>query len=196
MIVTADEVTRSLRGAAALLNRRAEGLKAFDFTETGFWHSFGAIVLTIPAYVVTLALERRRLGLAMPARSLLDDHDLAALVALAHVTAFLALPLAMIWIVRRLDLHGRYVPFVIVTNWIAVVGLMVLSVPGTLLLIGWATPGLAVLFTVGFAAIVIRLQWFATKVTLAVSNGLAAAIVTLGVGLDLAIGAALRMLAA
>ena len=102
----------------------------------------------------------------------------------------------MIWIVRRLDLHGRYVPFVIVTNWIAVVGLMVLSVPGTLLLIGWATPGLAVLFTVAFAAIVIRLQWFATKVTLAVSNGLAAAIVTLGVGLDLAIGAALRMLAA
>jgi type IV secretory pathway TrbD component len=43
---------------------------------------------------------------------------------------------------------------------------------------------------------VIRLQWFATKVTLAVSNGLAAAIVTLGVGLDLAIGAALWMLAA
>jgi hypothetical protein len=36
MIVTADEVTRSLRGAAALLNRRAEGLKAFDFTEAAF----------------------------------------------------------------------------------------------------------------------------------------------------------------
>ena len=142
MIVTADDVTRSLRGTAALLNRRADGLRSFDFSEAGFWHSFGAIVLTLPAFVVTLALERRRLGLALPGRSLVDDNGLLALVALAHVAAFLALPVAMIWIVRRLELQRRYVPFVIVTNWISVVGLMVLSVPALLLLLGWAPPNL------------------------------------------------------
>lgn len=196
MIVTADEVARSLRGTVALLNRRAEGLRAFDFTEAGFWHSFGAIALTLPAYVVTLALERRRLGLALPGHSLLEDHWLVALVALAHMAAFVALPVAMFWIARSLGLGRRYVPFVIVTNWISVVGLTVLSLPALLLLLGWATPAHAVLFTLGFGAIVMRLQWFGTKVTLGVSGGLAAAIVALGVALNLAIDTGLQALAA
>lgn len=196
MIVTADEVVRSLRGTAALLNRRAEALRAFDFSETGFWHSFGAVVLTLPAFVVTLALERRRLGLALPGRSLLEDHGLVALVALAHVAAFVALPVAMIWIARRLGLGRRYVPFVIVTNWTSVVALSVLSVPAILLLLGWATPAHAVLFSLAFAVIVLRLQWFGTKLTLGVSNRLATAIVTLGALFNLAIAVGLQALAA
>jgi hypothetical protein len=196
MIVTADEVTRSLRGTAALLNRRAEGLRAFDFSEAGFWHSFGAILLTLPAYVVTLALERRRLGLALPGRSLLDDGGLAALVAMAHLASFIALPLAMIAIARQLELRDRYVPFVIVTNWVSVVALTVLSVPAVLLLLGLATPGLSVLFTLGFGVILLRLQWFATKVALGVSNGLAAAIVVIGIGLNLAVWGVMQALGA
>lgn len=196
MIVTADEVVRSLRGTAALLNRRAEALRAFDFSETGFWHSFGAVVLTLPAFVVTLALERRRLGLALPGRSLLEDHGLVALVALAHVAAFVALPVAMIWIARRLGLGRRYVPFVIVANWTSVVALSVLSVPAILLLLGWARPAHAVLFSLAFAVIVLRLQWFGTKLTLGVSNRLATAIVTLGALFNLAIAIGLQALAA
>src|SRR5215210_909436 len=194
MIVTADDVTRSLRGTAALLNRRPDGLRSFS--EAGFWHSFGAIVLTLPAFVVTLALERRRLGLALPGRSLVDDNGLLALVALAHIAAFLALPVAMVWIVRRLELQRRYVPFVIVTNWISVVGLTVLSVPAVLLLLGWATPSLSVLFAIGFGAVMVRLQWFATKLTLGISGGIAGAIVALGLVLDLSIAAALQAFAA
>ena len=31
-----------------LLNRRAEGLRAFDMSERGFWRSFAAIWLTLP----------------------------------------------------------------------------------------------------------------------------------------------------
>jgi hypothetical protein len=196
MIVTADEVTRSLRGTAALLNRRPDGLRSFDFSEAGFWHSFVAILLTLPAFVVTLALERRRLGLALPGRSLVDDNALLALVALAHVAAFLALPVAMVWIVRRLELQRRYVPFVIVTNWISVVGLTVLSLPAILLMLGWATPGLSTLFAIAFGAVMVRLQWFATKVTLGVSNGVAAMIVALGLVLNLSIAAALQAFAA
>ena len=80
----------------------------------------------------------------------------------------------MVWIVRRLELQRRYVPFVIVTNWISVVGLTVLSVPALLLLLGWATPSLSMLFAIGFGAVMVRLQWFATKVTLGVSGGVAA----------------------
>ena len=55
-----------------------------------------------------------------------------------------------------------------------------LSLPAILLMLGWATPGLATLFAIAFGAVMVRLQWFATKVTLGVPNGVAAMIVALG----------------
>jgi hypothetical protein len=70
----------------------------------------------------------------------------------------------------------------------------VLSLPAALLLLGLATAPLARLFTLAFAIVILRLQWFATKVTLNVSGSLAAAVVGLGILLDAGIGAALHAL--
>lgn len=196
MILTADEVSRSFRGTMALLNRRIEGLDAFDMSEAGFWRSFRAIWLTLPAFVVTLALERQRLGLATDGGGLFDVSRLTLAVAAGHVGSFLALPLAMIPVARRLGLEGGYAPFVIVTNWIAAAGSILLSLPSILLLVGWATPGLFGLFTAAFAAIVLRAHWFAAKATLRVSGSRAAVIVAFGLALDLAIGRLVEVVAA
>jgi len=194
MIVTADEVNRSFKGTLALLHSQAEGLKSFDMSERGFWRSFSAIWLTLPAYVVSLAFERQRLGLLQPDRSLLDSAWIDLVVALGHLASFLALPLAMIWVARRFNLTRAYVPFVIVTNWVTALGLLVLSVPAMLLLIGWATPSLASFFTLAFAIIILRLQWFATKATLGLANLPALGIVLLGIVLNSCIGTITRTL--
>lgn len=194
MIVTADEVNRSFKGTLDLLHSRAEGLKSFDMSERGFWRSFAAIWLTLPAYIVSLAFERLRLGILSPDRSLLDSVWLDLVVALGHLASFAALPIAMIWITRRFNLTKAYVPFVIVTNWITVMGLLVLSVPAMLLLIGWATPSLASLFSLAFAVIIVRIQWFATKATLGLSNFPALGIVLLGIMLNSGIACITRSL--
>lgn len=192
MIVTADEVNRSFRGAVDLLNSRVEGLKSFDMSERGFWRSFTALWLTLPAYIVSLAVERLRLGLLQPDRSLLGNLWIDLVVALGHVAGFLALPVAMIWVARWLRREGAYVPFVIVTNWISVIGMLVLSVPALLMLLGWASPGLASLFSLAFAVIVIRLQWFATKSTLGLATLPSLGIAMLGFGLDAFVETAMR----
>lgn len=192
MIVTADEVNRSFRGTLDLLNSRTEGLKAFDMSERGFWRSFMAIWLTLPAYIVSLAFERLRLGLLQPDRSLLDNLWIDLVVALGHAAGFVALPLAMIWIARWFRLEKAYVPFVIVTNWISVIGMLVLSVPAMLMLLGWAPPGLASLFSLAFAVVIVRLQWFATKSTLGLSSLPALGIVVLGIVLNSFVGVAVR----
>ncbi|MGO4707182.1 hypothetical protein AB4072_15570 [Microvirga sp. 2MCAF38] len=194
MIVSAEEVNRSLKGAIDLLHSRTEGLQAFDMSERGFWRSFAAIWLALPAYVVSVALERLRLGLLQPDRALLGSIWVDLVVALGFAASFLALPLAMIWISRKLHKTDRYVPFVIVTNWITVLALLALSIPALLLVVGWATPALASVFTVAFAIILMRLQWFATKETLGVSAGLAFGIVVIGVVLNLIIDGITRTL--
>ena len=60
-------------------------------SERGFWRSFAAIWLTLPAYIVSLAFERLRLGLLQPDRSLLDNVWVDLVVALGHVAGFVAL---------------------------------------------------------------------------------------------------------
>ena len=137
-------------------------------------------------------LPRLRLGLPQPDHPLLDNLWIDVVVAFGHVASFASLPLAMIWIARRLGLEKAYVPFVIVTNWITVIGLLVLSVPAMLLLIGWATPGLASMFSLAFAIVILRLQWFATKATLGLSSLPAFGIVMLGIVLNSFVGSAMR----
>jgi hypothetical protein len=191
MIVTADEVNRSFKGAIHLLNSRSEGLKSFDMSERGFWRSFAAIWLTLPAYIISLAIARMRLG-AVPDGALLDNLWVDAVVALGHVGGYIALPLAMVFVARSFRLSSRYVPFVIVTNWISVIGLLVLSVPAMLLLLGWATPSLASLFSLAFAVILVRIQWFATKETLGLSSISALGIVLFGILLNSGVGSLTR----
>ncbi len=193
MIVTADEVNRSFKGTLDLLHSRSEGLKSFDMSERGFWRSFAAILLTLPAYIISLAIERMRIG-AVPNGSLLDNLWVDAVVALGHVGGYIALPLAMIFIARRFGLTNRYAPFVIVTNWISVIALLVLSVPTMLLLLGWATPPLAGLFSLAFAVILVRMQWFATKATLGLSSIPALGIVLFGILLNSGVGTLTRSL--
>lgn len=186
-MISADECGRSLRGTAALLSRRAEGLAAFDLSEAGFWRSFGAILLTLPAYVVELALERHQLGL--PTGSLLfSDAGLALRVGLEHVASFVAMPLAMIVVARRAGWSDRYVPFVVVTNWIGVFGSFVFALPGLLYLLGLETAALTGLFTMAVAAVLLQLNWFATKVTLQTNGFVAAALTAFAFALDLGIG--------
>lgn len=175
-MLTCDEVVRSLKGTYALLERRAEGVGLFDVSERGFWRSFAAVLLTLPALVVSLAVERSRSGLLEPGRSLLDEPGLVASTIAVHLGPFVLLPIVMIGVARRLGVTAAYVPFVVVTNWIVALGLTILSVPGLLELVGWAPRGLAILYTLGFSVIVLHLHWFATKATLGVSNGVAAAI--------------------
>lgn len=194
-MVSAEDVGRSLRGAAGLLNRQQEAVGAFDTSLQGFVRSFSAVALTAPAFVVALALQRRTLGLDVTRHALFDDAGLVLLVGAGHLASFVALPVAMAVLARRLALGARFVPFVVATNWVGVFGSYLLAVPGALYLAGWETEALTRLFTVGFAAIVLHAQWFAAKVTLRSGTLLAAAVTGLGLLLDLGIDALVDHLA-
>lgn len=193
--MTADEFTRSFRGAAAFLHRRPDALSLFEISLPAFWRSFAALLFTAPAYVVELALQRRQLGLGSVEGGLvLDDPGLAALVLTGHLLGFLALPAAMVVVARRFGLGGRYVPFVIVTNWLFVFASFALVTPGALLVLGFETPALAALFTAAFLLIALFVHWHATRVTLHSGASAAAAVTLLGLGLWLGVGALVQAL--
>jgi hypothetical protein len=193
MIPTADEVSRSIAGSLKLINRNPDGLSAFEVSIPAFWRSFAAILLTAPAFVVALAEDRGPAGLPTDA-GLFSSPALILHEAALAVACWVAFPLAMIGIVRLLDLGHRYVGYVIAWNWSAVVAATILAVPRALHVIGWATPGLAMLFAAGFGIILLQYRWFMTKAALGVSGGLAAALVIVDVALNGAVASAVSRL--
>jgi hypothetical protein len=180
MILTADEVVRSLKGSWRLVQREADGLRAFDVSVAGFWRSFAVIVLTLPAFVALLAERRLNAGLT-PGGGLFDDAGLTLREAMIFLAAWIGFPVVMAGFVRLMDLERRYVAYVVAYNWSTVIAASVLAFPAALHVLGLATPALAAFYTFAFGIIVLQYRWFLARTALRITSGLAAVVV----GLDL-----------
>ena len=53
-----DEIVRSLTGAWRLFLDRPDAMRFFDVSVDGFWRSFAAVVLILPAYALFALAER------------------------------------------------------------------------------------------------------------------------------------------
>jgi hypothetical protein len=176
MILATDEITRSLAGSWDLLNRRAHGLRSFSWDEASFWRSFGAALLTVPAFIAWLASERASLGLIAPGASLFEDGSILAQTALDFAALWLTLPMLAFVLATRLNIRDKIIPFVIVCNWGSVIAASMLAVPATLFAIGWATPALSAFFAVCATIIIMQMRWYMARVTLGVTTSAALAL--------------------
>ena len=119
---------------------------------------WATVWLTLPALTVSFAFAERRLESNGVEVGLLMDAALLVFVGFCHVASFVVLPVAMVFLARRLGLGRRYVPFVIVTNWVNVVALSMLSIPAVLMLVGWIPSGVAAFIGVVLAVLLLRVQ--------------------------------------
>ncbi len=185
MWLAADDVTRSLRGSWRLMTKGADALRELDLTRRGFWVSFGAMVLLLPATVALLAAERTGAGLSNAGR-LFEAPGLLAQVAGAECLAIIVVPLLLVGLRPQLAQAPRFTSFVIAWNWAGVLSVSLMAVPATLFAIGWSFPELALLQAAAFAVIVLRLRYCVARATFGAGR-VAAAIVTMSVLADYAI---------
>jgi hypothetical protein len=193
-MLTADEVVRSLRGSFRLIQREADGLRAFDISIAGFWRSFAAIVLTLPAFVALLAERRLDAGLLVSGSGLFDDGGLVVREALVFIAGWIGFPLVMIGFVRLMGLERRYVGYVVAYNWSTVIAAFVLAFPAALHVFGLATPALAAFYTFAFGIIVVQYRWFLARTALRITSGLAVLVVGLDLLTDIGITSAVSAL--
>ena len=187
MILATEEILRSLSGSWDLLNRRAEGLARFDLSESAFWRSFRAPLLAAPIFITWLAADRASQGLLASDGSLFDNTDVLAHTGLDFIALWLTLPLLTIAVADRLQLRARLAPFIIICNWSSVLAAAMLGVPALLLALGWASPALSSLFVIAAGLLILQMRWYAARVTLGVTAGVAALLAAcdalIGVGL-------------
>lgn len=170
MWLATDDVTRSLRGSWRLMTQGADALKELDLSSKGFWRSFAALVLTLPAMVTILAAERVVDGLPN-AGNLFDSPWLVASVIGAEGLAVILVPALLIGLAPNLAQTPRFTSFVIAWNWAGIVSVSLMAVPATIFAIGWAPPTLAIVQALGFAAIVLRLRYCVAKAAFGPGGG-------------------------
>ena len=178
-MLSAKEAATSLYGAYRLARLDSGGLDYFDASREGFWRSFYAAAFIAPPFALLLAL---RYADGMVAASPLRY---VAIEAIAYVIAWLAFPVAMLMVARKLDREKHFIRFIVVYNWAAVLQnalylpIPILGISGMITVTAANAMGiLALLLILGYT-------WFITKTALEVTSAAAAGIVALDLGLGI-----------
>lgn len=109
-----EKTVHFIRAAIAVMTGRREALSAFDVSADGFWGSFQAIVVSLPALAIGWYGAALR-GAAEPEAMAFDR--LIAAYAATDLAAWIA-PLALFGLASKpLGLGDRFAPYVVATNW-------------------------------------------------------------------------------
>ena len=168
-MLSADETQSALLGAWRLMLGKADGFRLLDLSADGFWNSFFAIVVALPAMIVSWVGIANEIG----------DPDAVAgrfgmLVRLAVIDlGTWVLPLAALAVVgRRAGIGGRFVHYVVASNWASAIVAWLMLPPTLLRLFVPATDQTVSLLSLALFAGTMVLTWRMTNV--AIGKGAAA----------------------
>lgn len=182
-----DEVARSLSGAWRLFLDRDDAMRFFDASLDGFWRSFTAIFLLIPAYALTALAEYR----VIRSDAIADEgFSNAAFVfdkAFALGLDWIALPIILAVLARPLAITRTYAAFIVARNWCAVIAVAPFGLIG--LLFGLDVLGVDAANFLSLAAliVVLRYNFLIARRALGAATGFAIGIVVLDLVVSLSI---------
>jgi hypothetical protein len=177
-----EESRRALRGAWQLFLSRPQGMAEFDLGVEGFWRSFRAIWLTLPAYVLASILEFQRLS-APPAgtsATLADPPEGFAFIAektLALGLDWVALPIVLALIAPRIGVSRTYPAFIIVRNWAAVIAAVPFGLVAAARILGLLDDATTSFLLLASLALLLRYNFIVARAALEVGIGFAIAVV-------------------
>jgi len=181
--LTRDEIVRSLTGAWHVFLDRPDADRYFDLSVTGFWRSFRAIVLVLPAYVLSALTTWTTLPKEMDSTTFF----VARTISLAIDWVAFAVVLALV--ADRLRVSGTYSAYIIVRNWASVIATAPFGIVSVLFIAGVIGQDIAATLSLAVLFIVLRYNYIVARRVLQVGMPLAIGIVVADFILSLAIDA-------
>ncbi|NGO53045.1 transporter [Allomesorhizobium camelthorni] len=160
---SAAEIQRYLTGAWRLMTGKPDGLLLLDISVDGFWNSFFAIVIALPALFVSW------IGVANEiAEEPLAGGRLSILLRLAAIdlSAWI-LPLVALAVAAPLaGIGARFVHYVVASNWGSALIIWLMLPAAMLRLISPSSSDLASLLSIGLFGLSMVLTWRLTNVVI------------------------------
>jgi hypothetical protein len=112
---SADEIQAGLTGAWQLMLGKADGLRQFNLSADGFWNSFFAMVVALPALFAMWTAQA--IDLAPAAGAFSERAGLVMQLAIIDFAGWVGPLLIAAWALSRFGMGGRMALFVIANNW-------------------------------------------------------------------------------
>ena len=181
-MITLNEVSSAIYGAWRLAHFDPRGMVHFDLSPGGFWRSFFAAVIVLPAEIILLVVVMLQGDAATLQAAPL--WRVVAIWAIAYVIGWAAFPLVMVGIADALDRRERFIGFIVAANWSTTVQAVVI-VPAVIVSISGGFAGFLLYVAVQVA--VFAYAWFITKTALDIGGFPAAGVVMLSFVIELVI---------
>lgn len=115
LMLASDEIEQNLAGAWRLMLGKADGLRQLDLSADGFWNSFFAILVAVPALVVGWAGVSN--DVALETATFASRFGIVVRLAMVDIGAWV-LPLIVLALVApRVGIGDRFVHYVVASNW-------------------------------------------------------------------------------
>ena len=114
MIPPAAEIASSLYGAWRLARLDKTALQFFNRSVEGFWRSFFAAVIVLPAHAALM------FGQVADSEMTAGPLEFAAVQGLIYVLGWTVFPLVMFHLAEVMQRSGEYIGYVVASNWASV----------------------------------------------------------------------------
>ncbi|WP_159589588.1 transporter [Chelativorans xinjiangense] len=168
-----QEIQQYLTGILRIMMGRPDGLKLLDFSADGFWNSFFAIVIALPALVVGWV------GIANDMAGMMTfgtRFSLLVRLFFADIGAWI-LPLVILAVAARpAGIADRFVHYVVVINWASALFAWLMLPPALLRLFLPGTEDLTVLVSLVLFLVTLVLSWRLTVAAIAKGPAIGSAV--------------------
>jgi hypothetical protein len=173
-MLEASQIQSSLFGAWRLMMGKADGLRLLDLSADGFWNSFFAMIVALPALLVSWTGFANDL---YPGADLYGARiALLPRIALVDFCAWVVPLIALALVSKPAGIHPRFVHYVVASNWASAIVAWVMMPPALLRLIFPDAGDLTSLISVGLLLLSLGLTWRLTNATLNRGPGVATAV--------------------
>jgi len=182
-----DEIVRSLTGAWQLFLDRPDAMRHFDVSVEGFWRSFRAILLILPAYLLVAISERVQILTDAFPDAGFGDGSFVVNKALTLVLDWITLPIVLALLARPLGVGRMYAAYIVARNWGAVLAIAPFGLIALLFLLGFLSGELANVISLAVLVVIVRFNYLIARRALGADIGLAAGLVIADFAISLAI---------
>ena len=178
-MITPGEISRSVFGAWILARFNSNGINLFDNTVEGFWRSFWAAAIVLPAYAFLLSLRYSGFTIGVGGGTSFIVN------CIAYVIGWTAFPFAMYYVAQMFDRGQWYFRYIAAYNWAIVLQILLLTLISLILTSGMIPASFGAMAIVITILFVLVYKGFIVRVALQTTLPGAATIVFLDVCLSL-----------
>jgi hypothetical protein len=172
---SSDDIQIYLTGAWRMMMGKADGLRLLDLTADGFWNSFFAIIVALPALMVGWVGVANEFSMA--SADFGSRLSIAARFAMIDLATWVLPIVVLAAVASRVGLADRFVHLVVASNWASALFIWI-SVPvplaGLILALG---PETRIMLSFMLLALNLFVTWRVVHIAVAKGPGMTTAIV-------------------